>query len=197
MSGTTDSDTYQPPLNCSTSTLSLVIHLFTLYTRFIYSALLVCLLVSIQHCFCQYLHVLKKCNFPLCPAQNNCFMDEQTAREMSHTPTDPVPPLMELAARAALDLNIHWNSAFLPLYIKGKQTPAPLVLRQINLVCCTQGCWVVREGALCVTDRSSTISRAKWPSRLWVCSTGSLSVSHCVHLILNNTANTRELFSII
>ena len=59
--------------------------------------------------------------FPLSlAAQNNCFVDEHTARKMCHAPKDTLPSLMEISARAVLGYDIPWVSSSLPLCIEGK-----------------------------------------------------------------------------
>ena len=55
----------------------------------------------------------------MCAAQNNKFVDEHTASEMCQTPTDAVPPLLEVAARAVLDHDLHWDSPSLPTSLRG------------------------------------------------------------------------------
>ena len=52
-------------------------------------------------------------------AQNNCFVDERTANEMCHTPKYPVPPLIEMSARAVINYDITWDSTSLPTFLKG------------------------------------------------------------------------------
>ena len=52
-------------------------------------------------------------------AQNNCFIDEHTANEMCHTPKCPVPPLIEMSARAVINYDIPWDSTSLPTFLKG------------------------------------------------------------------------------
>ena len=62
-----------------------------------------------------------KCNLlSLCAAQNNRFVDEVTASEMCYTPAEGVAPLMELAARAALDSNLKWDTPSLPTSLRGQ-----------------------------------------------------------------------------
>jgi Leucine-rich repeat (LRR) protein len=51
-------------------------------------------------------------------AQNNRFVDEVTASEMCYTPAEGVAPLMELAARAALDSNLKWDTPSLPTSLR-------------------------------------------------------------------------------
>ena len=66
-----------------------------------------------------YVHV-KLSHSSLCAAQNNSFVDERTAQEMCHTPTDSVPPLMELSARAVLNHGVAWDSVPLPICLRGE-----------------------------------------------------------------------------
>ena len=52
-------------------------------------------------------------------AQNNCLIDEHTAKTLCRTPCGPLPPLLELAARTVLKYQLTWQPGTVPRYLNG------------------------------------------------------------------------------
>lgn len=53
-------------------------------------------------------------------AQNNCFVDERTAKTLSRAPESCLPPLLELAGRAVLKHNLSWETGSVPGVLNGR-----------------------------------------------------------------------------
>jgi len=50
-------------------------------------------------------------------AQNNCLIDESTAKSLCRTPRDPLPPLLELAARMVVRHELTWQPGSIPRHL--------------------------------------------------------------------------------
>ena len=55
-------------------------------------------------------------------AQNNCLINEHTAEELCREPEDPLPPLLEIAARAVIGYQLTWEPGSIPKHLDGKKS---------------------------------------------------------------------------